>query len=71
MEKIILPESYKYISAFLTLRCNLNCSFCVNNASSENFQRKAFKEISGEKWVEVLNRLETSKEIPVPSQCAI
>lgn len=65
MEKIKLPDSYHYLSAFLTFRCNLNCSFCVNNASSDCFSRKAFKEISGKKWVEALNRIDAPEDIPV------
>ena len=65
MEKIILPESYKFISAFLTFRCNLNCSFCVNNALNENFKRNAFKEISGQEWVDSLNKIESPREVAV------
>jgi len=65
MEKIILPENYDYVSAFLTFRCNLNCSFCVNNSSSDSFQRNIYKEISGEEWVNVLNKIESPKNIPI------
>ncbi len=65
MKEILLPESYDYISAFLTLRCNLNCSFCVNNASSNCFQRKSFKELSGKEWVKALNRIKSRKEVPI------
>jgi len=64
MKKIILQESYSYVSAFLTFRCDLNCSFCVNNASSKDFQRNAFIELSGEEWVEALNRIDPPKGIP-------
>ena len=38
MEKIILPDSCKFISAFLTFRCFLDCSYCVNNVSNEKFE---------------------------------
>ncbi len=65
MGKITLPKSYNYMSAFLTFRCNLNCSFCVNKASSNNFYRDKFNEISGEQWVRAINRIEAPKEIPM------
>jgi molybdenum cofactor biosynthesis enzyme MoaA len=64
MNKICLPEDYAYIAAFLTMKCNLNCSFCLN-AFGKNFDRKGFQEITGEQWVEGLNRIESRPEVPV------
>jgi MoaA/NifB/PqqE/SkfB family radical SAM enzyme len=63
MEKLRLPEDYKYISAFLTFRCNLNCSFCLN-AFDKTFDRKR-DEISGEKWILGLNRIVSRPDVPV------
>jgi len=65
MKSISLPNSYNYISAFLTLRCNLDCSFCVNKASDKDIKRNFFKELSGKEWVEALNRIEAPKEVPI------
>ena len=60
-----IPDEYKYISAFLTTRCNLRCSYCLNEFD-ENFQRnQALEEISGEEWVKSLNRLESRPDVPV------
>lgn len=65
-EKIIIPEHYKYISAFLTMRCNLNCSFCLNSLDkNKEFNRTKFKEISGEQWVNALNKIESRGEVPI------
>jgi len=64
MKKIALPEKYNYVSAFLTMRCNLNCSFCLN-AFDKEFDRKGFKEMSGDYWIDSLNRLELRPEVPV------
>lgn len=61
---IKLPASYTYITAFLTMSCNLNCSYCLN-ANNKNFDRKDFKIISGEKWVEALNRIVSRPEVPI------
>ena len=61
-----LPEDYKYIAAFLTMRCNLGCSYCLNNIeNSKEFNRRKFKEISGEKWVEGLNRITSNNNVPI------
>lgn len=66
MKPIIIPETYKYISAFLTMRCNLNCSFCLNSLDkSKEFNRNKFKEISGEQWVGALNRIASRENLPV------
>ena len=64
VKKVKIPSTYKYISAFLTMRCNLNCSFCLN-AFDKNFDRKSFGEISGEQWVEALNKTESRSDVPI------
>ena len=63
-KRVVLPPRYKYISAFLTMRCNLNCSFCIN-AFSNQFDRRGFEEMSGEEWVESLNRIESRPGVPI------
>lgn len=62
--KIKIPQTYKYIAVFLTMKCNLNCSFCLNNLDGK-LDRNKFKEISGEKWVEALNKIESRPEVPI------
>ncbi len=64
MKQIKVPQEYKYISSFLTMRCNLNCSFCLN-AFDKSFNREKFKEISGRGLVEALNRIEPPKDVPI------
>jgi radical SAM protein with 4Fe4S-binding SPASM domain len=64
LDPIIIPESYKYLGAFLTMRCNLNCSFCLN-AFDKSFDRKGFQEISGDQWIEGLNRIQSRPDVPV------
>ncbi len=63
-KEIKLPDSYKYIAAFLTMRCNLNCTYCLNDFD-KGLDRKSFKEISGEKWVDALNKINSRPEVPV------
>ncbi len=65
-KKVVIPKEYKYISAFLTMRCNLNCDFCLNSLDkANNFNRTKFKELSGEEWVQALNKIESRPEVPI------
>lgn len=66
LKEVNVPKKYGYISAFLTMRCNLGCSYCLNNLEkSLEFNRKKFMEISGERWVEGLNRINAKDDLPV------
>lgn len=49
-----LPERINYAELYLTFRCNLNCSYCINEKG--DIQRKR-KEISAEEWAVALNRI--------------
>ncbi len=65
-KEIQIPENYKYIAVFLSMRCNLNCSFCLNALDkSKEFDRFKFKELSGEEWIKALNRIRTKQEVPI------
>ncbi len=64
MKPIKINPTCEYISAFLTMRCNLNCSFCLNRLNN-SINRSGFKEISGEEWVNALNRIESRKDLPI------
>lgn len=61
MNQIEIPKEFNYISAFLTFRCNLACKYCLNTFE-EDFSRKR-EELSGQQWIDALNRIET--EIPI------
>lgn len=61
MNTIKIPEEINYISAFLTFRCNLSCKYCLN-ALEGDFSRKR-EELSGEQWIDALNRFET--KVPI------
>lgn len=66
MNLITIPKEFKYIAIFPTMRCNLNCSFCLNSLDkNKEFQRTKFKEISGEQWIGALNRLVSRPEVPI------
>ena len=63
-KEIKIPQEYKYISAFLTMRCNLDCNFCMN-AFSKTFRRERFEELSGTQWVSALNKIESRPNVPI------
>jgi uncharacterized Fe-S radical SAM superfamily protein PflX len=65
MNKIELPEHYNYIAAFLSLSCNLSCSYCINHLSGLNQKRK---HLNAKEWAEGLNRLSTKTDLPITLQ---
>lgn len=64
MNEIITPPGYNYIACFLTLRCNLNCSYCINKY--EDFQPQ--EEMNTEDWIKGLSRIYTRQDLPVTLQ---
>jgi len=55
MEEIKIPQRYNYAEAYLTLRCNLNCSYCINKKSGRVNRNR--EELSTEQWADGLNRI--------------
>ncbi len=62
---IELPQSCGYVAAFLTLGCNLNCSFCINRF--DNFHSSE-KIITGRQWLQGLNRIISKPDLPITLQ---
>jgi sulfatase maturation enzyme AslB (radical SAM superfamily) len=65
MQNVNVPQNYNYIAAFLTLACNLHCSYCINHLSGPA-NKKGF--LSGEKWLLGLNKLILPPGLPVTFQ---
>ena len=65
MKPIIIPQSYNYIAVFLSLACNLRCSYCINY-----FEKGAFvkQQLSGKDWIKGLNRIVSRDDLPVSLQ---
>ncbi|HLT22211.1 MAG TPA: hypothetical protein VKZ84_02170 [Bacteriovoracaceae bacterium] len=57
MKKVIIPSTYRYVGVFLTLSCNLSCSYCINHLVGLKQGRKL---LNGEDWSRALSRLEFS-----------
>jgi hypothetical protein len=62
MNMVSLPERHNYFEAYLTLRCNLGCSYCINERSGEVVRSR--QELSAEQWAAGLNRIDYG-EVPL------
>jgi hypothetical protein len=66
MKPIPIPARYNYVAAFLTLSCNLRCSYCINDFGGE--RRPTGRLLSAADWVRGLNRLVVRPDLPVTIQ---
>ena len=66
LKDIYLPARYNYIACFLTLDCNIKCAYCINSFVGGN--RVKSRIISGERWVQGLNRLVCAEDLPITLQ---
>jgi MoaA/NifB/PqqE/SkfB family radical SAM enzyme len=67
MKRIKIPKEYNYIALFLTLRCNLNCPYCINRFDKDDFKVKRV-ELTGRQWADIINRIESFKDLPITFQ---
>ncbi|WP_417335305.1 radical SAM protein [Halobacteriovorax marinus] len=65
MPKVEVPNHYNYIGVFLSLSCNLSCSYCINHTVGLNQRRK---HLNGKQWAQALNRLQTKTDLPITIQ---
>jgi len=65
LRPIALPEDCNYVAAFLTLGCNLTCSYCINHLSG---QARRTTPMKGRDWIAGLNRLALTSDLPVTLQ---
>lgn len=52
---IKLPPSKAYCEAYLTLRCNYNCAYCINEYTGVRRRRN---ELSAKEWIAALNNID-------------
>lgn len=65
MDQIIIPANYNYIGLFLTLSCNLTCSYCINHLSGPAHKKRL---LSGDEWISGLSRIVTRPDLPITIQ---
>lgn len=64
MKELVLSPETSYIAAFLTLRCQLNCSYCINRQGDFVLPQ----EMSSDDWIKGLSRLDTRIDLPISIQ---
>ena len=62
---LVIPEHYNYIGIFLTLNCNLSCSYCINHSVGLKSSRKL---LNANDWSQGLSRLSMKTNIPLTLQ---
>ena len=62
---IAIPDSCNYIAVFLTLACNLKCSYCINRFGTDGFVKRR---LTGAEWVNGLNRIGSRDDLPLSIQ---
>lgn len=68
MKKIIIPENYDYVGAYLTDKCHLNCSYCITKHHNSNFGKEKINLLTSNDWIKGLNRLILPKDVPLTLQ---
>ena len=79
LPKLELPDSLNYIGVFLTLGCNLRCSYCINipDTNQETADRdylfpiqtqRSHTGLTPEQWIEGLSRIPNKEELPITLQ---
>lgn len=65
MKHIVIPNSYNYIGVFLTFKCTLRCSYCINHQYG---YVQNYKHLSSSEWIKGLNRIVTRDDLPITIQ---
>lgn len=73
LSSLRLPDSLNYIGVFLTIDCNLNCAYCINDPQQSGDRGKVFRihrqrELSPAQWARGLSRIPFSPDLPLTLQ---
>lgn len=71
-----LPDTLNYIGAFLTLECNLSCSYCINDPEQAGRREVLFPIkvksrrncLTPAEWAQALNRIPYRQDLPITLQ---
>ncbi len=61
MKEVIIPKEYNYVESYLTMKCNMNCSYCINDLTKKERNRK---ELTGNQWIDSLNKIDF-RDVPI------
>jgi len=71
-----LPDTLNYVGVFLTLQCNLSCSYCINDPEQTGQRESLFPIkaktqricLSPAEWSQALNRIPYRQDLPITLQ---
>jgi len=71
-----LPATLNYIGLFLTLECNLNCSYCINDPEQAGRRSTLFpieskstrRSLAPAQWAEAIGRIPFRPDLPITLQ---
>jgi len=76
LSSLLLPDTLNYVGVFLTLDCNLSCSYCINDPRQMG-QREVLFSIKAKslrncltpaEWAQALNRIPYRQDLPITLQ---
>lgn len=66
---IELKKHHNYVAFFLSLGCNLNCSYCINlHNNGSRYKQAKRKELNYTDWIEAANKLILREDLPLSLQ---
>jgi MoaA/NifB/PqqE/SkfB family radical SAM enzyme len=73
---LVLSDSLNYIGLFLTLECNLNCAYCINDPDQTGNRNNLFpiktkarrKSLTPAEWIKAINRIPFREDLPLTLQ---
>lgn len=76
LPQLQLPDTLNYVGAFLTLECNLGCSYCINDPQQARrreilfpIQAKSLRKcLTPAEWAQALNRIPFRQDLPITLQ---
>ncbi len=76
LPQLQLPDTLNYVGVFLTLECNLSCSYCINDPQQAGQREVLFpitakslrKSLTPAEWVRALNRIPFRQDLPLTLQ---
>ncbi len=76
LSSLQLPATLNYIGVFMTLECNLNCSYCINDPEQLGRRNSLFpiksksvrKGLTPDEWIIALQRIPFSPDLPITLQ---
>lgn len=71
-----LPDTLNYVGVFLTLECNLSCSYCINDPQQTGQRETLFpiqaktqrKSLTPDEWAQALKRIPFRQDLPITLQ---